>query len=170
MCENAVFVFFVKAQVARKRVILLKSFFHKSCFGKCWKLMAMFHLLNIRTSIGLFRNDKCKLAFGLKYISTLPLYDSLMTLKNTDLASAKLINVKFNILVLTIQDDLVGLYGYQKTTKKQKNKLAFTLSKKIYLAFKATEKITWFSGRKKDGLNPKYAVPPPPTKKARSLS
>ena len=34
LCENAVFVFFVKAQVARKRVILHKSFFHKSCLGK----------------------------------------------------------------------------------------------------------------------------------------
>ena len=67
------FVFFVKAQVARKRVILHKSFFHKSCLGKCWELMAMFHLLKIRRSIGLFRNDKCILTFGLKYISTLPL-------------------------------------------------------------------------------------------------
>ena len=75
LCENAVFVFFVKEQVARKRVILHKSvfFFYKSCLGKCWELMAMFHLLNIRTSVGLFRNDKCKLTFGLKYISTLPL-------------------------------------------------------------------------------------------------
>ena len=51
-----------------------------------------------------------------------------MTLKNTDYASAKLIRLKFNMLVLTIQDDLVGLYGYQK------NKLAFTLSKNIILA------------------------------------
>ena len=41
-----------------------------------------------------------------------------MTLKNTDQASAKLIRLKFNMLVLTIQDDLVGLYGYQKTTTK----------------------------------------------------
>ena len=67
------FVFFVKAKVARKTVILHKSFFNKSCLDKCWELMALFHLLKIRTSIGLFRNDKCKLTFGLKYISTLPL-------------------------------------------------------------------------------------------------
>ena len=64
--------------------------------------MAMLHLLKIRTSIGLFRNDKCKITFGLKFISTLPL---VMTLKNTDQASAKLIRLKFNMLVLTIQDD-----------------------------------------------------------------
>ena len=53
-----------------------------------------------------------------------------MTLKNTDQASAKLLRLKFNMLVLTIQDDFVGLYGYQK--KKQKKKLAFTLSKNIF--------------------------------------
>ena len=74
LCENAVFVFFVKAQVARKIVILYKSFFHKSCLGKCWELFAMIHLLKITTSNGLFSIDKCKLTFGLKYISTLPLY------------------------------------------------------------------------------------------------
>ena len=67
----------------------------------------MFHLLKIRTSIGLFRNDKCEHTFGL--ITSL-----VMALKNTDQASAKLIKLKFNMLVLTIQDDLVGLYGYQK--------------------------------------------------------
>ena len=52
----------------------------------------MFHLLKIRMSIGLFRNDKCKLTFGL--ITSL-----VMTLKNTDQASAKLIKLKFNMLV-----------------------------------------------------------------------
>ena len=82
----------------------------------------MFHLLKIRTSIGLFRNDKCKLTFGLTT-------SLVMTLKNTDQASAK-IRLKFNMLVFTIQDDLVGLYGNQKN-KKTKKQLAFTLSKKL---------------------------------------
>ena len=73
-----------------------------------------------------------------------------MALKNTDQASAELIRLKFNMLVLTIQDDLVGLYSYPR------KKLAFTLSKKNYLGSKPTEKITWFSGRRnRDGLNPK---------------
>ena len=72
LCENAVFVIFVKAQIVRE-LSCISSFFHKSWLGKCWELMAMFHLLKIRTSIGLFRIDKFKLTFGLKYISTLPL-------------------------------------------------------------------------------------------------
>ena len=86
-----------------------------------------------------------------------------MTLKNTNQASAKLIRLKFNMLVLTIQDDLVGLYGYQKK-KQKKNLLSFCQINN--LGFKPTEKITWFSGgRNKDGLNPKYPAPPPPQKK-----
>ena len=78
LCENAVSVFFVKAQVARKRVILHKSFFflQKSCLGKCWELMAMFYLLNFITNIGLLRNGKCKLTFGLSiYLRYLSSYD-----------------------------------------------------------------------------------------------
>ena len=31
--------------------------------------MAMFHLLKIRTSIDIFKNEKCKVTFGLAYIS-----------------------------------------------------------------------------------------------------
>ena len=31
--------------------------------------MAMFHLLKIRTSIGIFKNEKCKVTFGLECIS-----------------------------------------------------------------------------------------------------
>ena len=30
--------------------------------------MAMFHLLKIRTSIDIFKNEKCKVTFGLEYI------------------------------------------------------------------------------------------------------
>ena len=30
--------------------------------------MAMFHLLKIRLSIDIFRNEKCKVTFGLEYI------------------------------------------------------------------------------------------------------
>ena len=29
--------------------------------------MAMFHLLKIRTSIDIFKNEKCKVTFGLEY-------------------------------------------------------------------------------------------------------
>ena len=31
--------------------------------------MAMFHLLKIRMSIGIFKNEKCKVTFGLEYSS-----------------------------------------------------------------------------------------------------
>ena len=31
--------------------------------------MAMFHLLKIRTSKDIFKNEKCKVTFGLEYIS-----------------------------------------------------------------------------------------------------
>ena len=31
--------------------------------------MAMFHLLKIRTSIDIFKNEKCKVTFGLEYSS-----------------------------------------------------------------------------------------------------
>ena len=41
--------------------------FHELCVEKCWKLMAMFHLLKIRTSIDIFKNEKCKVTFGLEY-------------------------------------------------------------------------------------------------------
>ena len=69
-------------------------------------------------------------------------------MKNTDQASAKLIRLKFNMLVLTIQDDLVGLYGYQKTkTKKKKKqkkknntkKTCFHFVQSNYLDFKPTK-------------------------------
>ena len=30
--------------------------------------MAMLHLLKIRTSIDIFKNEECKVTFGLKYI------------------------------------------------------------------------------------------------------
>ena len=32
--------------------------------------MAMFHLLKIRTSVDIFSTEKCKVTFGLKYISS----------------------------------------------------------------------------------------------------
>ena len=41
------------------------SVFHEFCVEKCWKLMAM---LKIRTSIDIFKNEKCKVTFGLEYI------------------------------------------------------------------------------------------------------
>ena len=65
MCENADFVFLMKAQVTRKRVILHKSFY-ELCVEKCWKLMEMFHLLKIRASIDLLKNEMCKVTFGLE--------------------------------------------------------------------------------------------------------
>ena len=33
--------------------------------------MTMFNLLKIRTSTGIFKNEKCKVTFGLEYISSL---------------------------------------------------------------------------------------------------
>ena len=30
--------------------------------------MAMFHVLKIRTSIDIFKNEKCKITFGLEYM------------------------------------------------------------------------------------------------------
>ena len=38
--------------------------------------MAMFHLLKIRTSIDIFKNEKCKVTFGLEYISNLIIFRS----------------------------------------------------------------------------------------------
>ena len=57
-----------------------------------------------------------------------------MTLKNIDQASAILIRLKFNMLVLAIQDDLVGLYGYKK------KQLDFTLAKKNIIALNLLKK------------------------------
>ena len=37
--------------------------------GKIWKLIAIFYLLNIRTSKDLFGTKMCKVTFGLKYLS-----------------------------------------------------------------------------------------------------
>ena len=34
--------------------------------------MAMYHMLKIRTSIDIFKNEKCKVIFGLEYISMNP--------------------------------------------------------------------------------------------------
>ena len=48
------FVFLMKVQVTRKRVI-----FHELCLGKCWELMAKFHLLKIGMSIDIFSIKKC---------------------------------------------------------------------------------------------------------------
>ena len=31
--------------------------------------MAMYHLLKIRTSMDIFKNEKCKVTFGLEYIN-----------------------------------------------------------------------------------------------------
>ena len=58
----------MKSQVTRKRVILPKPFY-ELCVEKCKKLMAIFHLLKIRTSTDIFNNEKCKVTFGLEYNS-----------------------------------------------------------------------------------------------------
>ena len=44
--------------------------------------MAMFHLLKIRTSIDIFKNEKCKITFGLEYMS-LP-YICLQIIRQSD--------------------------------------------------------------------------------------
>ena len=36
--------------------------------GQCWELIAVVHLLKIRTSIDIFGTEKCNVTFGLKYI------------------------------------------------------------------------------------------------------
>ena len=111
LCENSVLCF-SKSTGNKKRVILHKSFFHKSCLGKCWELMEMFHLLKLERVLVYSEMTSVYLLLA----SSIYL---VMTLKNTDQASAKLIRLKFNnMLVLTIQDDFVGLYGYQNFVKK----------------------------------------------------
>ena len=40
--------------------------------------MEMFHLLKIRTSIDIFKNEKCKATFGLEYIIQLLTIESLI--------------------------------------------------------------------------------------------
>ena len=40
---------------------------HELCFGKCWKLMTMLHLLKIRMCIDILSTLKCKSTFGLTY-------------------------------------------------------------------------------------------------------
>ena len=60
--------FFVhESTCSTKKSYLALVVFHELCLGKCWELMAMFHLLKIRTSIDIFRTEKCKVTFGLKY-------------------------------------------------------------------------------------------------------
>ena len=56
--ENAVFGFFMKTKIARKRVILHMSIFYELCLGKCWELMVVFHLLKSRKGIDMFRTEK----------------------------------------------------------------------------------------------------------------
>ena len=36
--------------------------------GKCWEVMAIFHLLRSRRRIDIFSTYKCEVTFGLKYI------------------------------------------------------------------------------------------------------
>ena len=40
--------------------------------------MTMFHLLKIRTSIDIFKNEKCKATFGLEYMTTCSSHRSLI--------------------------------------------------------------------------------------------
>ena len=40
--------------------------------------MTMFHLLKIRKSIDIFKNEKCKVTFGLEYILHLPRFNTLL--------------------------------------------------------------------------------------------
>ena len=37
--------------------------------------MVLFHLLKIRTSVDIFRNEKCKVTFGLEYIKVLHFFN-----------------------------------------------------------------------------------------------
>ena len=49
--------------------------------------MPMFHLFKIRTSIDIFKNEKCKVTFGLEYIS-IPLKTTIMLLLYTSYSLA----------------------------------------------------------------------------------
>ena len=55
----------------------------------CWKLIAIFNLLQIRMRVDIFGTEKCKVTFGLKYI----LYtlfgptNEIMNLSNKDQSS-----------------------------------------------------------------------------------
>ena len=50
--------------------------------------MATFHLLKIRTSIDIFKNEKCKVTFGLEYITNLHSFkNDNFQMKNTDVFS-----------------------------------------------------------------------------------
>ena len=51
-----------------KKTYLAEVAFHELCLGKCWEVMTMFRLLKIRTSIDIFRTEKYKVTFDLKYI------------------------------------------------------------------------------------------------------
>ena len=51
-----------------KEIYLVLVVFHNLNLGKWWEVMAMFHLLKVRTSIDIFSAEKCKATFGLKYI------------------------------------------------------------------------------------------------------
>ena len=68
LLENADFVFFNESTGNPKESYLALVVIHELCVEKCWKLMAMFHLLKIRTSIDMFKNEKCKVTFGLEYM------------------------------------------------------------------------------------------------------
>ena len=57
-----------------------KSFFMNYAWKSVGKVMAMFHLLKIRTSIDIFKNEKCKvtLALSIQYFLDLTLSQRLV--------------------------------------------------------------------------------------------
>ena len=50
------FEFLVKAQITRKRINLPASFFRELCKGKCQELIAIFYLVKIKNSKGIFNS------------------------------------------------------------------------------------------------------------------
>ena len=68
--------------------------------------MAMFHLLKIRTSIDIFKNEKCKVTFGLEYI----LQDNLSTLRAASCFVANSTETSFHAIRLVFSIHLVNKY------------------------------------------------------------
>ena len=51
-----------------ERELIYINCYSRIMLGQCRELMAVVHLLKIRTNIDIFGTEKCNVTFGLKYI------------------------------------------------------------------------------------------------------